>query len=139
MKNKALLLITITCGLILFSCAEDEEKVSERFVLLTTPVWSSDSLLVNGEDAGGPGQILEKFRGEAKFYTDGTGYFGQYAGTWRFARNEADIVILTDSLPVALTTTITELTAVSLKINTGFPDPVEPDDLLLIRMTFMAK
>jgi hypothetical protein len=105
--------------------------------LLTTPIWASDSLLVDGEDASGPGQILENFKGDAKFKEDGTGYFGRFTGTWRFSRDESEVIIITDSLVFPLTTKIEELTTESLKITTGFPDLLGND--MDIRMTFNAK
>jgi hypothetical protein len=132
MKNIALLIVT---GLIIFSACKKNSE-SERFVLLTTPVWTSDSLLVNGFDASGPGQLLEKFKGDAKFNKNGTGSFGQYTGTWRFSYNETNLVIESDSLLLPLTTNIVELTAISLKVTTVFPSSPDP---LNIRMTFKAK
>ena len=131
MRN--LVLLFMISGLFLvFACNKDEP--SERFKLLTTPVWESDSLLANGLDASGEGESLANFKGEVKFNKDGTGNFGSYAGKWRFAQNETEIVILTDSLPLPLATRIEELTASSLKIITT--SPINND---AIRMTFKAK
>ncbi|HAM10638.1 MAG: hypothetical protein A2X05_13420 [Bacteroidetes bacterium GWE2_41_25] len=135
MKNLTLLFIFAVL-FTTFSCNKDAE--SERFKLLTTPTWSSDSLLANGADASGPGGFLEDFKGDAKFNKDGTGYFGIYEGTWRFAYDETQIVIETDSLPIPLTTQIAELTASSLKITTSFPNIVTGIPIK-IRMTFKAK
>ena len=132
MKNLALL-FSIVLLLSIFSCKKDSE--SERFKLLTGPLWMSDSLLANGVDASGPGGILEKFKGEVKFKPDGTGSFGIYDGKWRFISNETQIVIETDSLPIPLTTNIAELTEASLKITTGFPD-ISTGRTINIRMTF---
>jgi hypothetical protein len=132
MKNIALFVVS---GLMLFAACKKNSE-SERFILLTTPVWSSDSLLVNGTDASGTGQLLEKFKGDAKFNKDGTGTFGQYTGTWRFSYSETNIVIESDSLQAPISTNIAELTAVSLKITTVFPSVPDP---LNIRMTFKAK
>lgn len=115
-----------------FACKKDEQ--SERFKYLTTPIWESDSLLANGVDASGEGQSLANFKGDAKFNTDGTGYFGLYDGKWRFAKNETQIVIYETELGLPLTTNIVELTPVSLKITTT--SPVNQD---VIRMTFNAK
>ena len=64
----------------IFACTKKDEK-SERFKILTGQVWTTDSLLVDGEDAGGPGGLLEKMAGDAEFRPDGTGYFGQYTDT----------------------------------------------------------
>jgi len=135
MKNLVLLII-ISGFLLVSSCNKDSE--SERFKLLTTPTWASDSLLADGIDASGPGGILKNFKGEAKFNQDGTGNFGIYEGKWRFAYDETQIVIETDSLPIPLTTQIAELTSASLKITTSYPNIVTGIPIK-IRMTFKAK
>lgn len=132
MKNITLLLI-ISGLLFVSSCKKETE--SEYFRLLTGTTWVSDSLLANGIDASGPDQMLKNFVGEANFNADGSGKFGNYKGTWRFAFEETQIVIETDSLPIPLTTIISELTKTSLKINTRYTI-VEP---INIRMTFKAK
>jgi hypothetical protein len=136
MKNLTLLLIISGCFLI-FSCVK--ESKSETFKLLTGPVWASDSLLVNGVDAGYAGGMLDIFKGDAKFNTDGTGYFGKYSGNWRFAYNETEIIIVQDSLLLPITTKIAELTAISLKITTTYPNTINPASPFFIRMTFKAK
>jgi len=136
MKNLALLLIISAC-LYFASCKKDTQ--SEAFKFLTVPVWVSDSLLVNGIDASGPGGMLELFKGDAKFKEDGTGYFGSYEGTWRFANNETQIVITSPLLPITLSTVIAELTSKSLKVTTSYPNPVNPLYPTKIRMTFKAK
>jgi hypothetical protein len=134
MKNIALLLV-ICCFFQVFSCKKDSQ--SEKFKLLTGPVWASDSLLVNGEDASGPGGILKNFKGDVKFNEDYSGNFGSYSGTWRFAFDEAQIVIASDSLPIPLTAIIAELNTSSLKITTSYQLP--PAGAINIRMTFKAK
>ncbi len=136
MKNLAIF-IFISGFVFFYSCKKDSE--SENFKLLTGPVWQSDSLLANGIDASGPDGMLKNFKGEAKFNKDGTGSFGVYTGTWRFAQEETQIVISTDSLPVPLSTKIAELTAISLKITTTYPNPINPAAPTYIRMTFNAK
>jgi hypothetical protein len=136
MKNIFLLLIITSCFCVA-SCSKDSE--SETSKLLTGPVWLSDSLLANGIDASGPEGMLENFKGEAKFNEDGTGYFGSYVGTWRFAYNETQIVISSDSLPIPVTTVIAELTSASLKVTTSYPNPMNPAIAAKIRMTFKAK
>jgi hypothetical protein len=136
MKNLAIFLV-VAGFFYLLACSKDTE--SENFKLLTGPVWVSDSLLANGIDASGPDGMLKNFKGEAKFNKDGTGYFGIYTGTWRFAQEETQIVITTDSLPVPLSTKIAELTAESLKITTIYPNPINPAAPTYIRMTFNAK
>ena len=135
MKNLSLIFL-ILISLAILSCNKDGE--SERYKLLTGPTWASDSLLANGIDASGPGEMLEKFKGDAKFNTDGTGSFGAYTGTWRFAYDETQIVIETDSLPIPLTTKIAELTESSLKITTSVPN-LTTGITTNIRMTFKAR
>jgi hypothetical protein len=136
MKNLALLLIISGC-FIISSCKKDSQ--SETFKLLTGPIWASDSLLANGVDASGPEGMLKNFKGEAKFNEDGTGYFGIYTGTWSFSFNETQIKITTDSLDFPLTTEIAELTKISLKITTSYPNLLNPAAPTSIRMTFKAK
>jgi hypothetical protein len=135
---KRLILFSIFSGLILFyGCKKD--TTSERFKLLTGPVWTTESLLANGVDASGTGQILEKFKGDAKFNEDGTGYFGLYDGTWYFAFEETQIVIKTDSLPIPLTSLIDELTSTKFKISTSYSSAVNPAVPIAISMTFRIK
>lgn len=134
---KTIILFTILTGFILVSCKEEQNPDSDNFKLLTTPVWTSDSLLVDGTDASTG--LLDNFEGDAKFNKDYTGTFGNYTGTWRFASNETQIVITTDSLPIPLTTKIAELNSTSLKITTSFPNPANPLSFMDIRMTFKAK
>jgi hypothetical protein len=136
MKNLALLLVISGCFLI-SSCKKDSQ--SEPFLFLTGPVWASDSLLANGIDASGSGGMLKNFKGDARFNEDGTGYFGKYTGTWRFAYNETQIVISSDSLSLPLTTKIAELTKISLKVTTSYPNLLNPAAPINIRMTFKAK
>lgn len=132
MKN-LLLLAIIAALLALTNCSKDDEN--DRYELLTRVTWSTDSLLMNGQDASGPGEIMEKFKGTAKFNKDGTGTFGMYTGTWRFPdKTRTQLVLVTDSLPLPLTTSIVELTDISLKVTfmlPGFTDRY--------RMTFKAK
>ena len=136
MKNLALSLIIAGC-ICSSSCKKDSQ--SESFKNLTGPAWASDSLLANGVDASGPSGMLKNFKGEAKFNQDGTGHFGVYTGTWKFAYNETQIIIASDSLPVPLTTKIAELTKISLKITTSYPNLLDPAAPTRIRMTFKAK
>lgn len=133
MKNVVLLLL-ISAFCIVFACKK--ETKSQQFLLLTGPVWASDSLLVNGVDASGPGQKLTKFKGDVKFSEDGTGYFGQYIGKWRFAFNESELIIESDSLLIPLTTNIVQLTTQSLKISTNYPNLTDLSNPFKIRMTF---
>jgi hypothetical protein len=137
MKNFGLSLMLF--GIFIFMSCENNNDQSENFKLLTDPSWRSDSLLVNGFDASGPAGLLEDFKGDVKFNTDGTGTFGTYTGTWRFASNETQLVITADSLLFPLTTMIRELTKTSLKVTTNFPNPLNPTTQFNIRMTFKPK
>lgn len=123
--------------LALWNCSKSDE--TDLFEVITTPIWKSDSLMANGIDAGGPGQLLEKFKGEAKFKKDATGEFGIYKGSWWFTENRTQIIIKTDSLPLPLTCKIVELKTSSLKITTAVPDKLNPTAEIKIRMTFKPK
>ena len=118
---------------------------SARFLLITGTEWMSDSLLVNGVDASGPGQLLEGFKGDYIFNEDYTGSFGAYEGTWRFLQDYTILEIKTvipfgeTQVPITLVTDIIELTASILKIETNFPDFENPGEELKIEMTFSAK
>ena len=136
MRNIALLAFISAC-LLIFACNKNDR--SERFKLLTSPIWRADSLFANGVDATGPGQILEKFAGDAKFDEDGSGYFGDYTGQWRFNVQETQLTIITDSLPLPIIADIKEITSISLKITTVVPNQLDPDTPFNIRMTFKAK
>lgn len=128
----------IVVAIIAFSCKKEEAE-SINFTNLTTHIWVSDSLLVDGEEASGPGEMLEIFNGEVILKKDGTGTFGVYKGNWYFTEEETKIVLSTDSLGFPLTTNIEELTKSSLKITTAFPNAIVPEDPINIRMTFKAK
>lgn len=133
---KKLLLFVITGLIVLFSC---KEKESERFQLLTDHIWRTDSLLANGVDASGPGGILEDFVGDVRFEKDGKGYFGTYQGTWMFNAGETQLIIESDELQIPIVADIIELTAMSLKIKTKFPNPADLQNPINIRMTFKPK
>lgn len=136
MKNLAIFLLI--SGLFYAAACTGDEK-SENFKLLTGPTWRTDSLLVNGMNAGGPGGLLNSFVGDVKFNEDGTGTFGSYKGEWRFATNETQLIITSDSLPLPLTSRIAELTSSSLKLTTTYPNPLDLTQTLAIRMTFKPK
>jgi hypothetical protein len=133
-KNMVLLLL-ILAAFALTDCKKDEV---DRFELLTGPVWITDSLLANGVDAGNPGQLLYKFKGNARFNKDFTGTFGKYTGTWKFLENETQILIKSDSLALPLTSNIVELTEESFKITTAVPDLTGQTAMIKIRMTFVT-
>ncbi len=134
MKRLSLLLI-IAAGLLIAAC----EKKSERFILLTTPIWVSDSLYSDGVDASGAGQLLAKFVGDVKFNEDGTGYFGRYKGEWMLSVDESYLTIKPDSLPIPIVADIDMLTTTDLKITTNVPNPQNFQDQFDIRMTFKAR
>jgi hypothetical protein len=131
MKNSGLILLVFS-SLFIISCSKDDDDVSERVALLTSTIWEPVSLLVNGADASGPGQLLADFNGDVNFNEDGTGSFGEYDGTWTFAANETQIIITTEALDFPITALIEELTSNSLIITTSL---LNQD----IRMTFRAK
>lgn len=132
MKNIVpwLLITVLVCAT---SC---KEKTSERFDLLTSHAWTSDSLLADGVDASGQGELLEKFKGDIEFNVDGSGTFGQYTGTWMFVDNQTNLVIESPELAAALTTHIVELTNKSLKVTFVYPTLEGSKN---IRMTFKPK
>lgn len=131
--KKNLFLLLLALSILALSC--NKETASEPFTLLTSHVWTSDSLLANGIDASDPGEMLALFKGDASFNKDGTGTFGQYTGTWMFTDSETNIAISSPDLPLTLTTHIVELTSVSLKVTFNYPGNPPTS----IRMTFKAK
>ena len=131
--KKLLPLFTLLLIIIASSC--DKDKASDRFTLLTSHAWTSDSLLANGVDASDPGEMLALFKGDAMFNKDGTGTFGQYSGTWMFTDSETNLAITSPDLPFTLTTHIAELTSVSLKVTFSYPGQPPTN----IRMTFKPK
>lgn len=131
--KKNLFLLLLALSLIALSC--NKEKQSERFTLLTSHTWTSDSLLANGVDASDPGEMLALFKGDATFKVDGTGTFGQYSGTWMFTDSQTNLAIDSPDLGFVLTTHIVELTSLSLKVT--FTYPGQPPTS--IRMTFKKK
>ena len=136
---KKLIFLLIASVSIFYACSDDEDVKSDRFRYLTGITWTSDSLLADGQDASGPGELLENFKGDARFYEDGTGYFGSYDGTWAFNDLETQLIINSPDLMAALTVNIEELTATDLKITTQFPSSTDPGTHIQIRMTFVPK
>ncbi|MBW6535394.1 MAG: hypothetical protein K0B11_10315 [Mariniphaga sp.] len=138
MKNLLYLAGILVC-LVLANCSKDTEE-NEYVTILTEHVWKSDSLLANGVDASAPGQLLENFKGDARFNKDNTGTFGKYEGTWWFTENYTQIRIRSDSLKVPyLTCKIIELIPSSFKITTAVPDTANLMNEIKIRMTFKPK
>ncbi len=131
--KKLLPLFILLVIVIASSC--DKDKASDRFTLLTSHAWTSDSLLANGVDASDPGEMLALFKGDASFNKDGTGTFGQYSGTWMFTDSETNLAITSPDLPFTLTTHIVELTQASLKVTFSYPGQPPTN----IRMTFKSK
>ena len=135
--KKAGLILLIISSLVLAACdRDDDDDVSERFLLLTSTVWVSDQLLVDGVDASEG--LLANFRGEAIFEVDGTGSFGQYTGTWEFMENETKLRITPQGFLVIIAD-IVRLTADALEIMTGFPNPQDQSETLEVRMIFNAQ
>jgi hypothetical protein len=135
-----LTIVALAAILIAASCTKDKE--SEKFRLLTGHPWKTDSLVAKSNDAVAEDRVkasLEDFRGEAVFNSDGTGSFGKFDGTWRFAYGEENLVIDSDSLDFPLTTNIIELTSGSLKVKTAFPNLLNPASPVNIRLTFIPK
>ena len=134
------ILIILTCITIVYglnSCKKD--KVSENTKLLTAHIWTASSLLADGIDEGGEGGFLEIFNGDTKFNEDGTGYVGGVIGTWRFENDEKNLIISSDSLLFPVSTTILELTEISLKLGTEYPRQVEPLVYADVEMSFIPK
>lgn len=140
-KSKAMkriaLFVTILVCLVMSSCSKDKE--SEKFKFLTAPSWTTEQLLVNGVSADGEGQLLEGFKGDAKFNKDGTGTFGSYSGTWRFSSDESQLIIQTPDLLIPIITDIIQLTALRLEVTTLFPNPADQTNPYNIRMIFKVK
>ncbi len=139
MKKLALLFLVLPLLFIASCDKDDEDEVSERFRLLTTPVWESQQLLVNGVDASGSGGLLENFKGDAKFNADGTGNFGNLTGTWEFQQDETQIRIVTNAYPFPIVANIEELTSSAFRIGTLFPNPENPQQQLTVTMSFVAR
>ncbi|RLD83282.1 MAG: hypothetical protein DRJ10_03775 [Bacteroidetes bacterium] len=135
-QNTLLVLFIIA---IFFACKKEDDTLSENFILLTNHTWVNDSLLADGVEASGPGQILDDFIGDTKFNVDGTGYIGTFTGEWGFNENETQITIFSDSLLIPVTTNLVELTTSSLKITTNFPSRTTPGEVIDVRMTFKPK
>ncbi len=142
MKTKSIFRYTFIVLLIaatVLACKKDDESQSEKFLLLTNHVWVNDSLLADGIESGGSGEILEDFTGDTKFNTDGTGYIGTFTGDWFFNADETKITIHSDSLLMPVTTNVVELTETSLKITTSFPSQIMLGVMIDVRMTFKPK
>jgi|GEM_PF-161644 len=135
-KISYLLIAIFSVAILTVGCEEEKDT---PFTLLTGPVWVSDSLLVNGMDASGPGQLLAGFKGEARFLKDGTGSFTNFTGTWRFAQNDTQLIITSPAFPVPITTIIEELSRSNLKISTEVPHPLLPGTTMRVRMTFKSR
>ncbi len=127
----------LLAGAVIFACTEKEDEiVLTPYELLTGHVWVSDSLLADGEDASGEGEMLEKFNGPAEFRTDGTGTFGEYTGTWTLSDDNKELTIITQELPMQILALVVELNQTSLKVTTAFPDFANPGETIAIRLTF---
>jgi len=140
MKKTTLIILFLSLVIVFISCKKDNESTpSEREMLLTAHIWVAESLLADGVDEGGPGGLLEFFNGDTKFNEDKTGYVGDVTGIWKFANDEADLVITSDSLPLPVTMHIEELTEISMKLTTQYPRQTDPIVTADVRMTFVPK
>ena len=140
MKQMYYFLFAIIALTTLFiGCNKDDEEKSEQYKLLTSHTWVSDSLIADGQSAGGVGELLYNFAGETKFNDDGTGKIGKYEGTWSLSSDNTKLTIDSDDLAFALTVTLSELTETSLKVTTTFPSTENPGTLIKVRMTFVPK
>ena len=135
--KRSVFLFCITACMLIIACSK--EKESERFKLLTTPVWTSESILANGVEPAGSWVFLKQFSGDAKFNKDGTGTFGSYTGQWRFNEDETEITIITSTVPLPIITDIVVLTSQSLRITTTINNPLNPSESADVSMTFKAK
>ncbi len=129
--------VAVAVALLLFSC--DKNKKSERFTLLTTPVWTTESVTATGADTSGVSVLVKLVWGDAKFNTDGTGTFGMFSGNWSFNSDEDQITITTASLPSAIVANIITLTNQSLKLSTDLAFPTHPENLINIVLSFKVK
>lgn len=135
--KKEIVLFCLTVCLLVFACSKEEK--SERFELLTTPVWTTESIVATGADTTGVGVLVKMLKGDAKFNEDGTGTFGTFTGQWNFNSDETEITITTLSLPGSLVADIITLTAQSLKLSTDITLPTHQEDLINIQMSFNVK
>ena len=131
--------IIIPAVIFMYIIGCEKEETSSGVKILTSHPWMSDSLLADGVESGGPGELLYNFSGETNFNKDGTGNVGKYVGIWTLNEDETILTIDSDSLPAVATAVIKELTENSLKIATVFPSKTEPVHLYDIRMTFIPK
>ena len=138
MKKIVLFFVFISVAYVFVSCKKDTVP-SDNLNLLTSHIWTADSLTADGVDESGEGGMLEMFKGDTKFNEDGTGYVGDINGTWKFTEDESSLVITSDSLLFPVTTKIEELTAQSLKLTTSFPKDSTLTVFSAVRMTFKPK
>lgn len=107
--------------------------------MLTTPVWTTVTLLANGVDASGPGGLLASFVGDAKFNENGTGYFGINTGQWWLNSDETELSIYPDSPRILFTCIINQLTSSTLEVTTTVQNISDPQNPITVQMTFRAK
>jgi hypothetical protein len=139
MKKTAVFFGFVILTFVFFTCKKDVIP-NDNLNLLTNHIWTADSLLADGEDASGEGQLLEKFKGDTKFNADGTGYVGEIVGNWQFSNNQTAVIITSDSLQMAVSATIALLTEQSLKLTTAYPVQTSPTVVYAaVRMSFIPK
>lgn len=136
MKKQTVLFCIVT-GLLILACSKEEK--SERFKLLTTKVWTTESIVATGTDTTGIGILIKQLEGDAKFNVDGTGYFGSFTGLWWFNPDKTEIAIKPQALGITIVTEIIQMTPQSLKLSTPVTLPTHPLDLINLLMTFKAK
>jgi len=134
--KKFIYLSLVALVLLLVSCSKDEK--SERFILLTTPVWTTESITATGADTTGVGVLIKLIRGDAKFNPDGTGTLGMFSGQWSLSDDENQITITTLALP-AIVADILTLTAQSLSLSADITIATHPQDLIKIVLSFKVK
>lgn len=135
--KKLIYLTFVAVALFLYSCSKDKE--SERFTLLTTPVWTTESITATGADTTGVGVLIKLIRGDAKFNTDGTGTFGMFSGKWSLNSDEDQITITTLALPSSIVADILTLTNQSLKLSADITIATHPQDLINLVLSFKVK
>jgi hypothetical protein len=138
MKTYKFLLVLIALTITILGCKKDEDNSvkSERFILLTSHAWTSQTLEANGVDASGPGGILEPFVGDVIFNEDGSGTIGSETGSWSFTSNETQLTINSSALTFPVTLNIVELSETRLELTTTFNSITGNIDL---RLVYLAK
>ncbi len=141
MKAPKFLLLFIALCLTMLGCKKNEDDAvkSERFIILTSLTWTSQTLEVDGVDASGPDGLLEPFVGDVTFNEDGTGTIGSETGTWNFTSNETQLIINSPALNFPVTLNIVELSETRLELTANIPNPDNFLEQIEIRMVYVPK